>query len=513
VLPKEDEIVDEKNTATAASLLFANLKISHLFREGGDETPTPFPQFRSDEHSKLDPIRVPALTFHQDIPNDDNEDDELLEYPNLYEDLALALQSLTEESDTDDEGLDQIDVAAVHDDDDDDLLLPEIELDFGDDTFLSEPLQDLDHIFAESSHNSDSIWQVNRVSNNNTIIPIDLHDDGHNISDDDDALLTKTVVDPFSPKTTSSIPPLSDEEAAAFYQDLDQALQSLSIVDDDPAVNWYCQPCTPSLPLDSGPSGSFSAIRWETLTSPPRIKPPPNLAAIDEDQAVVHQDLPQGLAASLSDPTFASLNKEQKKKSTKAGDVDELLDLSLLSIADGPLYSMDLMTAEEVEDLFTDGSSDEHIMEQIYDTTTASPMVVQPQQGPPPLPQRRSNLTIRPEAVSAALPFTSAFRVAPVEGTDKAILEQQETQNHGVLQERCCLGHKGTIFGVSFSECGNFLASASQDSTVCVWNVKTNALLATLKEHSQEHECLRVAWYVYCDAVWKSSTIISWLTA
>jgi hypothetical protein len=48
----------------------------------------------------------------------------------LYEDLALAFQRLTEESDTDDdEGLDYFDVAAVYDDDDN-LLLPDIEVDF-----------------------------------------------------------------------------------------------------------------------------------------------------------------------------------------------------------------------------------------------------------------------------------------------------------------------------------------------------------------------------------------------
>jgi hypothetical protein len=39
------------------------------------------------------------------------------------------------------------------------------------------------------------------------------------------------------------------------------------------------------------------------------------------------------------------------------------------------LYSMDIMTAEEVEDLFTDGSSEEQIMMQINGATTASPPV------------------------------------------------------------------------------------------------------------------------------------------
>lgn len=58
--------------------------------------------------------------------------------------------------------------------------------------------------------------------------------------------------------------------------------------------------------------------------------------------------------------------------------------------------------------------------------------------------------------------------------------------------EKSCLGHKETVFGVSFSPCGKFLATASQESKVCVW--KGNRLHVTLSDHDSNYECLRVAW-------------------
>jgi|AntRauTorckE5430_2_1112549.scaffolds.fasta_scaffold06610_2 WD40 repeat protein len=59
--------------------------------------------------------------------------------------------------------------------------------------------------------------------------------------------------------------------------------------------------------------------------------------------------------------------------------------------------------------------------------------------------------------------------------------------------ERQCFGHKDKIFGIAMSPCGNFFATASQDSTICIWDVELNRLLSHL-EGSKDHECLRVAW-------------------
>jgi WD40 repeat protein len=74
-------------------------------------------------------------------------------------------------------------------------------------------------------------------------------------------------------------------------------------------------------------------------------------------------------------------------------------------------------------------------------------------------------------------------------------LKQAEPLVNGFYNkvERQCFGHKDKIFGIAMSPCGNFCATASQDSTVCVWNVDKNSLLSTIVG-SKDHESLRVAW-------------------
>jgi WD40 repeat protein len=84
---------------------------------------------------------------------------------------------------------------------------------------------------------------------------------------------------------------------------------------------------------------------------------------------------------------------------------------------------------------------------------------------------------IRKQAIEAAKPFWEAFGL----GDEKS-------------KERTCLGHKETIFGLSFSQDGNYCATASQDSTVHVWDVEKNVRVSALTEHSTDYECLRATW-------------------
>jgi WD40 repeat protein len=62
--------------------------------------------------------------------------------------------------------------------------------------------------------------------------------------------------------------------------------------------------------------------------------------------------------------------------------------------------------------------------------------------------------------------------------------------------ERICMGgHKEVIFGLSFSPDGKYMATASQDSTIRIWDVASHRLKATLSEGNNiKFECLRVAW-------------------
>lgn len=56
------------------------------------------------------------------------------------------------------------------------------------------------------------------------------------------------------------------------------------------------------------------------------------------------------------------------------------------------------------------------------------------------------------------------------------------------------LGHRETVFGVSFSDDGKYFATACQDATIGIWDVATNRLVKSLKGHDKKHECLRVDW-------------------
>lgn len=62
------------------------------------------------------------------------------------------------------------------------------------------------------------------------------------------------------------------------------------------------------------------------------------------------------------------------------------------------------------------------------------------------------------------------------------------------VNERIAIGHRETVFGLALSPCGTYLASASQDSTVRIWEVSSHRLLQTLRG-DVEYECLRVAWH------------------
>jgi len=91
----------------------------------------------------------------------------------------------------------------------------------------------------------------------------------------------------------------------------------------------------------------------------------------------------------------------------------------------------------------------------------------------------------------AAKYWTEAFGIklderTPVKSTTAPISSKDTS--------KVCYGHKETIYGVSFSEDGKHVATASQDATIGIWDVGTNRLLKSLKGHNTKYECLRVDW-------------------
>jgi len=76
-------------------------------------------------------------------------------------------------------------------------------------------------------------------------------------------------------------------------------------------------------------------------------------------------------------------------------------------------------------------------------------------------------------------------------------------------------GHKETIFGVSFSDDGKYVATASQDATIGIWEVSTHRLLSSLRGHNKNYECLRVDWAskVWAEDILDRSTLFANLVA
>jgi WD40 repeat protein len=84
-------------------------------------------------------------------------------------------------------------------------------------------------------------------------------------------------------------------------------------------------------------------------------------------------------------------------------------------------------------------------------------------------------------------------RQEAVEAAEHFIKAMSPMKKNTPKNERSCLGHKERILGLDLSECGKFLATASEDSTVRIWDTKSNRLLATM-DHNKKFECLRVIW-------------------
>jgi len=112
---------------------------------------------------------------------------------------------------------------------------------------------------------------------------------------------------------------------------------------------------------------------------------------------------------------------------------------------------------------------------------------------------------VRPEAFREANILHTAFFNSPLvpQSSDRNNDNNASTTTTTTTTKKCkpknermCMGgHKEVIFGLSFSPDGKYMASASQDSTICIWNTSKHKLIAKLSEGiDQKYECLRTAW-------------------
>eukprot|EP00934_Nitzschia_sp_Nitz4_P008487 Nitzschia sp. Nitz4//scaffold156_size52432//14687//18335//NITZ4_006824-RA/size52432-snap-gene-0.9-mRNA-1//1//CDS//3329537406//8477//frame0 len=98
---------------------------------------------------------------------------------------------------------------------------------------------------------------------------------------------------------------------------------------------------------------------------------------------------------------------------------------------------------------------------------------------------------LRPSLKQAADPFLKAFGVVP---NHPSVADTLEEPSSALTNPSECLMHRETIFASSFSPCGRYCATASQDATIGIWKVDTHSLLSKFQDHDANYECLRVAW-------------------
>lgn len=103
----------------------------------------------------------------------------------------------------------------------------------------------------------------------------------------------------------------------------------------------------------------------------------------------------------------------------------------------------------------------------------------------------------RPDALREASALHAAFYGSPIPSpsSDASGADSAKKMRRPRNERTCMGGHRETIFGLSFSPDGRYLATASQESKICVWDVGSHRLVTTLSEGVDEkYECLRVAW-------------------
>ena len=127
---------------------------------------------------------------------------------------------------------------------------------------------------------------------------------------------------------------------------------------------------------------------------------------------------------------------------------------------------------------------------------------------PSPPPLRETVYT--PDIIRWSTPYISAFQSTFVHetGTVRQMLKEYDDecqrQRRPITAHpqssppppllRVGYGHAERILGCDISRDDQYIATASQDSTIRIWNRTSQKCVHTIRDHSSQYECLRVTW-------------------
>lgn len=478
----EDETPDLSLEPFALSEVLNSVPDSVL-HEGTENTPSE-DLFASQSPADQELIQA-LLAFGIDDPNDqiDEEEtptDEGRVLNNLNPLELLALRDQAQEKDNQPSTLDRSSTNEIAvDESEEDLKvlrdeltsspLPELELDFGDDNFLLESdFLELQHIFDDSyrdTHDDDDGDESIEGNDDIGSTPIHLVEDP-----EETALFANDTDDLYKELATLSLGNTASETTAAESTSSSQDTSTTTTLTPAPGnteqstretmVNnlmegtdglpayMLCQPCQPS-GIEATDVANLAQQSQEQLDAAYGTNQP-----MDESNDFVCK--PCTPSTPDSGEALSSLSMLELMSASR--------DFQLLMKED-PQAASELLGIDEDDDLWKEVKA----LPPIHEATRA-----------------------------AASPFITAFGLVPnpemEDAQDDNETKKQKTPPSAKSSERAFYGHRETIFGVAFSEDGRFCATASQDSSVGIWEVATNKLLTRLEQHSKSYECLRVAW-------------------
>ncbi|KAG7341967.1 serine/threonine protein kinase containing WD-40 repeat domain [Nitzschia inconspicua] len=323
--------------------------------------------------------------------------------------------------------------------------LPEIEFDFADETFLVDPDQ-LHAVFDDEDENncyySDKIKQESETEEDDTLDRTQIVEDGHF------ELHFKTSV-----LDQDEFPVDIDLETEQLYQEL--ASMSLSERNQNSQEDPFSIDPFSAEGIPSGTDGLPFYLWCQPCD-------------------VIGNEDPDGDEFDQLDPTLPPIAEDQP--------LDDLESEIVRQAKENHIHDLQMLyQSSQRQDNKEDG---------IMRLDHSDPLLQE-------LEAKSSRREEDPRSVEAARQWMTAFGVPTTNENN------DDNENASVPPKlpisckdtlKSFLGHKETIYGVDFNMDGRYIATASQDANINVWETATNKLLTSLKGHDTAYECLRVSW-------------------